>query len=535
MPGDVLYLRPVTGNSASQQDGYWRNRGFWVLCTTALVVRVLSLGKRDPWVDEANAILIGEAPIEQLLDKLALDSSPPLYFAILGVWGDLFGDTLIAYRLLSTLGGVGLVAITFVWGRRLLDQFTALWASAFLAVLPIAVFHSQQARPYSWIATLALLSTAALVGFIRGRENRWLALWIFATLMSLYLHATCLYLLPVHVAIIVSSGQIRAQLRSWLLAGLCIMLGFAPWLPTFLTQLTSNHYDYYLPHWSRMGPLGVLQETALAFSPAGERIFYFGEASGWFGIPAFLGVFLAGLGSVNLVRKARLATNWLTLWPLVMTVLPLALGVLGSLVLRPHYVPSRFDQLALPGFALLVGRGVASIKHRTVRHAAIAVVGTVAVITLGQRATKTHDAGNRALAASVREFYSEGDAIICTSVTRAPLQLLLREVPSDSFVSYPLHGKHHLGNFNPKELLQDPGTAAKHARATLTEALNRSTVDGEIIVVRALERANEMFTPMVFERFGVKPTATRQGFVQTGTGQRAVIEVYSARQLSRGG
>lgn len=521
--------RPATRTSP-KSGTWWSARSLWVVCLVALVVRLLGIDSRDPWVDEANAILISEAPVNELVGKLTLDSSPPLYFLALKGWGRLFGRTLLSYRALSTLGGVLLVALTHTWGGQLVGRRAGTWSAAFLALAPIAVFHSQQARPYTWTALTVFVSTVALVRFVQDGSTWWRIAWIGTTLAALYLHATCLYVLPVHVVIVLVSRK-RRETQTWLLPAMAITVGFAPWLPTLFTQLTSNHYDFFLSYWSRMGPLGAIGETVLTFSPAGERVLYANEASNWFGIPAICGLFVASIGAVTLVRQCKQTRVWLGLWPLLLTLVPLVLGALGSLLVTPHYVPSRFDQVALPGFALLLGLGVQAIDHAKARAAIVGTMGAISILTLVQRGTREFHHGNRALAAAVHEFYSGGDAIICTSVTRGPLEFLLRDVPSDRFVSYPVHGKHHLGNFDPTELLESPTAAAQLAQATLTDALRKAGPDSEVIIVRALVRANEMFEPAVFARFGVTPKAIRGSFVQTGYGELAVVEVYDARRL----
>jgi hypothetical protein len=66
-------------------------------------LRIYDLTGKDIWVDEANGILMARSGLRGLLEHLKLDSSPPLYYLLLGAWMRLFGDSEAAVRSLSVV------------------------------------------------------------------------------------------------------------------------------------------------------------------------------------------------------------------------------------------------------------------------------------------------------------------------------------------------------------------------------------------------------------------------------------------------
>ena len=109
--------------------------------------------------DEANSVIMARQGPGELLARLKLDSNPPLYYLILHAWMGAFGASETAVRGLSIVGSVALVASVFLIGRRLFGTETAAIAALLLAVSPIQVFYSQQARMYTLLSVAALLSS----------------------------------------------------------------------------------------------------------------------------------------------------------------------------------------------------------------------------------------------------------------------------------------------------------------------------------------------------------------------------------------
>jgi 4-amino-4-deoxy-L-arabinose transferase-like glycosyltransferase len=288
---------------------------------TALISRIHDLIKVDIWIDEANSILIAKSSIPVLLEKLSLDANPPLYYFILHFWIQLFGDSELAVRAISCIAGVCLTGAIYFVGKRLFTPGIGFWAAWIVALSPIQIFHSQQARMYSLLALFGLLSVSFLVAYLEKEKKRDQWLWVIFTALALYTHNFALYLLPIEAVLIVLSGKLFRKAATWIMSGAAIALIYSPWIPYLLLQLRSHdNYAWFIGVWKDWGPFLILKRTCQAFSPGGEFILFtdLSKLEMWHGWPALISWMLTipGLFLVFKYReKAGLARSlWLPIW-----------------------------------------------------------------------------------------------------------------------------------------------------------------------------------------------------------------------------
>src|SRR4051812_4653732 len=97
---------------------------------------------------------------------------PPLYFVILRLWRNAFGDGDIAPMMLSILASLGAVIFFYNGARRICSRrATALWAATLMAVAQPQVVHAQLVRNYAVLLFFGMLAWWALAR-IRQRDRR---------------------------------------------------------------------------------------------------------------------------------------------------------------------------------------------------------------------------------------------------------------------------------------------------------------------------------------------------------------------------
>jgi uncharacterized membrane protein len=84
---------------------------------------------------------------------------------MLHAWMSLFGQSVVAVRMLSELFGLGTVIAAWGLARELFDDRTAWLAAVFTAALPFLIAYSQETRMY---APLGFWSLFALWAFVRA-------------------------------------------------------------------------------------------------------------------------------------------------------------------------------------------------------------------------------------------------------------------------------------------------------------------------------------------------------------------------------
>ena len=466
----------------------------------AAALRIYDVSTKDLWIDEANGVLMAQQSLPELFTRLKLDSSPPLYYIILHGWMKVFGDSEAALRAVSILGGIAMVACVFVVGRRLFSLETGMIAAILVATSPIQIFYSQQARMYSLLPVLALLSFYWLWRAIVDNRRRFVVAYGFATLAALYLHNYGFYLLPAHAAVLLWSGALRKKPGTWLICAGCIVAAYLPWLPILLAQLDNKtHYSWFIPFWREYGPWGSLLRTLDSFAPAGRQPSYVNLQSWpqWGRLASGIFSAVAALGVVRLFRRSRggVALNAEVGWLLSFVWIPLLGVLLASTLITPNYVPGRCDQLVFPGFVLLVAAGLTVIKPRVLRYALLAVFLGFSAMGLRLYYGSPVPISDRAIARAIAKRVQPGDAVLCTSLTRASLEYYLRryQVPV-TFFSYPRDTARHLGNLDDFALLKNPGKLQNEVRIVKQEILAECGPHSRCFVVLAHRPVNKFLS-----------------------------------------
>ena len=184
------------------------------LTLAAAAFRFSTLGVQSFWLDEAATVVRIRLSFGGMLRSvLREENTPPLYFALAWVWGRLFGTSEVALRSLSAIFGTATVPLSCVAVRELVSRRAGLIAGAVVAVSPLLVWYSQEARAY---ALLALLTAASFLFFVRAlREprTRWLALWAATSGLALLTHYFAVFPVAVEtVWLLVASRSRRAAL-----------------------------------------------------------------------------------------------------------------------------------------------------------------------------------------------------------------------------------------------------------------------------------------------------------------------------------
>jgi uncharacterized membrane protein len=167
------------------------------LTLLAAVLRLATLDLQSLWYDEAyTPVHVLHAGLGATLHAVVhSENTPPLWYALIWVITRAFGTGALALRSLSALAGIATVPVAWAIGSELAGRRAALAAAALVAVNPLLVWYSQEARAYALFVFFAAL---ALLGFLRAlreptRGN--LALFALAAALALLSHYFAVFLL----------------------------------------------------------------------------------------------------------------------------------------------------------------------------------------------------------------------------------------------------------------------------------------------------------------------------------------------------
>lgn len=202
-----------------------------------LGLRLLLLGSKSLWLDEARSLLFAQAGAASVWAGKSETYHPPLYYILLQAWAQL-GTSEWALRLSSALVGSLSIPLIYALAHRLAGRTVALSAAWLAALSPLLVWYAQELRSYSLLTVLGLLASLALVNLImhpaRGSAFGWWLLFVVAMSAAFYTHYNAVLLIPVQLLLILLSSQTDTArwrtLVAWLVAWSLIGLLYWPWL-----------------------------------------------------------------------------------------------------------------------------------------------------------------------------------------------------------------------------------------------------------------------------------------------------------------
>lgn len=209
-----------------------------------IAIRFASLGVQSYHHDEvitAARVIPGDFA-DMLRQVKGSESNPPLYYVLAWGWAKAFGTGEVGLRSLSALFGAATVPVAYLIGRELVSSRTGLIAAAIVAVNPMLIWYSQEARSY---ALLVFFGALALLFFVRALHTRrgWdLALWALASALALCSHYFAVF------AVAIEAVWLLIALRSrWRLVlpavGAVVAAGLAL-LPLISAQVNPTHIGW---------------------------------------------------------------------------------------------------------------------------------------------------------------------------------------------------------------------------------------------------------------------------------------------------
>ena len=246
--------------------------GLAALLALAAALRLSTLDLQSFWYDEAYT------PVHVLHAGLAAtmravvhsENSPPLWYLLAWLDARVLGNGEIALRLPSALAGIATVAVAWGIGRELAGTRAAAACAALVAVNPLFVWYSQEARAY---ALFVLLSALAMLCFLRARRQPTrgrMAAFALCSSLALLTHYFSVFLLAPMVLVLLGD---RATRRAALPAAGVIAAVGAALLPLLIAQ--GGHHTQWIGRWALTSRLQAIPQyflTGYSGAPLGHSV-----------------------------------------------------------------------------------------------------------------------------------------------------------------------------------------------------------------------------------------------------------------------
>ena len=370
-------------------------------------VRLFRIQHHNIWGDEAFSIAFSKQALNLILSSGA-ETHPPLYHTLLHIWISLVGDSIFSLRYFSVLPGVTLVAIVFVLGRRLLSDQMGLLTAAMMGISSFAVYYSQEARMYSWVACFCAIALYAHLRWELTASGKWLFMFVIGMLAAVFTHYYSFFvLLAQNLYMFQQRKNSLHQWRKWIWVQVFIFLIYIPWAFAQLDFITSKASA----RWQELsiGGMNTVWVGTLTAFGVGETVATYGQ---WLGIVLLIPL-ATGIRSSNSGPNQLIAVLYWLIVPLV--------GALLVAPLMPFYFP-RYLIVGLPAYLLLVVLGFRS-SIRSVGVAWLILFVAANIVSLNNYFFNQQYAkgGYGDLMAYIEDNGTDTDGILLQNGAQAPL------------------------------------------------------------------------------------------------------------------
>ncbi len=360
--------------------------GLVLLVGLGLILRIYHfLCMPSVWHDEA-ALLVNVLRLDfrQMLGPLLIhEAAPPLFLMIERAVMLVFGDSIVALRMVPFLAGCASVVLVALLAKRLLAPHAAMWAVALFAVSDRLLWHAVEAKPYSVDVFVAV---AVAYGYVMTRHWRvwqqnllalpvlpaalWLSFpacfvvggWFVAQLLELTWNK------QVNLPLAVPRWQTMTSVpREWQ-TGMLAPRRRQDWLAlSILAVLVAASFVWLAEGPAKAQRDGAMESCWTAGFPNWQRWW---SVPGWF-LGSTLDIFCYCIPPQGWACLGAVLAGGAWLWRrgegrlLALLFAPMGLGLAAALLGEYPYCGMRVLAYMTPAFCLLAGAGVAPVTDWT--------------------------------------------------------------------------------------------------------------------------------------------------------------------------
>jgi mannosyltransferase len=262
---------PAAGAGAGERrlPAWWPLAALIVL---AAALRLATLTEQGFWYDEAfTPVHVLHAGLGATLRSVVhSENTPPLWYLL--AWADarVLGDGALALRLPSALAGIATVPVVWAIGLELSGRRAALIGAALVAVNPLFVWYSQEARAYGLFVLFAALAMLCFARLLHEPSGRRAVAFALSGALALLTHYFAAFLLvPMALWLLRERAARRAALPA---IGALALVGLAL-LPLISAQ--GGHGTQWIGRWALSSRLQAIPQyylTGYSGSPLGHGV-----------------------------------------------------------------------------------------------------------------------------------------------------------------------------------------------------------------------------------------------------------------------
>ncbi|MEA2154144.1 MAG: mannosyltransferase [Solirubrobacteraceae bacterium] len=353
-------------------------RAFGLVVLAGAALRFATLDVQSLWYDEAVSAHLLQMDLGAMLRAIPdSESAPPLYYVLAWLWAQVAGTGEVGLRALPALFGTATIPVAWALGRRLGGERAGLFAAALVAVNPLLVWFSQEARAYSLLALLGALSALLWLRALESPRRGRLLAWGVVAALALATHYYAIFLVaPEALWLLLRAPDTRARLA----ALAAPVAAAAALLPLALRQRSNDSAAFIGESGLAHRLVQVPKQFLVGYDAPRERLLAVVSTVALLVAGAGLAWLLTASGRGRFAARARGDAARLTAIAAAALVVPVLLALAGE-----DHIITRNLLAALPIVLALAGAGLGAVAAVARRPAAAAAalacaLGLVAVL-----------------------------------------------------------------------------------------------------------------------------------------------------------
>ena len=207
---------------------------------------------------------------QELLQRLVNDVHPPLYYLLLKCLLDITNGSMFCARLLSAVFGILILWTGSLFILRNFGKKEALFYVCFIYLNPFMIQKTTEIRMYMIASLFTIISGEMTYYILKGAKKRHWIIFYVSSLMAAYTHyyallTMCFLYAGIILYFIVTRN--KTNIRAWIICAIATVVGYMPWLPIAIKQITNVNGSYWItmPS-SRLAPLRELFYSRLPYT-----------------------------------------------------------------------------------------------------------------------------------------------------------------------------------------------------------------------------------------------------------------------------
>lgn len=405
---------------------------------------------RSIWADEAFSVYTASQDLNGITNTVINDSGPPFYYLLLALWTRIFGITEYAVRSLSLFFYILSIIAIYLLGKSFYNNSkTGLLCSFLYATNLLAINHAQNARMYSMLGFLSILSILFFLKIFYKKSDSplYFIFYIVINIIGLFTHYWFLFIILSEIITFTLLLSGRSLFKKFATSIFISIVPFSVlWFHIVLLQINTGATS-----WIRKPGLMTLLDALLYFySGKPALIIYF----------IFLLLLIVKFnGKVRLQKLSTIKCFIMKKQTLISLIFFFSSLVLPWIISHVQPIFScRCLIIALPPFVLLMASFLKKFTNKSFVLFLSLVLIMWLIIYKVKETRDSQKSSDRLTAKCLIKETNENDVLIFTSLSRLAIDYYLDLlVPEKKFIriSFPSEINAHPGWRNVKKMLNN--------------------------------------------------------------------------------